>query len=696
MLSETESYVTKYAYDGVGNILTLTDKENKVTAFTYDALSRKTKVTDAALGVTEFSYDNRDNLLSLKDAKGQTTLFEYDRNNHLTKETRPMDQTSTYAYDGAGNLIRKVDPKNQKIEYGYDDAGRLGTVKYFSVSLDTSPGKTVGFTFDKAGNLKTYNDGVTSGSYTYDDAYRKLSESVNYGGFSLGYSYTYYKNGQKKSFTDPSGITYEYGYDTNNQLSTLSIPNVGVTTYNKYTWTMPATITLPGGTKKDNTYTPLMQPKTIEVKDVAQTSLMAYGYGYSASGNITSKTTEHGNYGYQYDQLYRLINAANPTPASETFTYDAVGNRLTSSDWTDWTYNRNNELTSYDSVVYEYDANGNTTKKTANGQLTSYVYDIDNRLTKITREDGSTVAEYYYDIFGRRLSKTVGGTTSYYLYADEGLIGEYTSAGTEIKTYGYEPGSTWTTNPLFQKVGTNYYWYQNDHLGTPQKIVDGTGRVVWSATYDAFGKATVTISEIENNLRFPGQYYDAETGQHYNWNRYYDPGTGRYVTADPIGLQAGVNLFGYVGEDPINSVDPLGLYGRDVHHDDTRQLAASTGYRPCAADIIAKADQDIDDDPQTDPWDRRRRELWHFPTEARVNDVQNIALHSCDLTNLGRALHVLQDSFSHAGYPAWRGHFPLTTPDNPHSNPVAYNNMLNAAGSLLNKFMEKCGSGCCK
>jgi YD repeat-containing protein len=292
ILSETESYVTKYSYDGVGNVTSITDKENKVTTSVYDELNRKVKVIDPLTNSTEFKFDNRDNLLSLKDAKGQTTLFEYDRNSRLTKETRPMGQATTYTYDGAGNLTRKVDPKNQKIEYGYDDAGRLGTVKYFSVSSDTSPVKTVGFTFDKAGNLKTYNDGATSGSYTYDDAYRKLSETINYGSFSLGYSYTYYKNGQKKSFTDPSGVTYEYGYDTNNQLSTLSVPNIGVTTYNRYTWTMPATITLPGGTRKENTYTPLMQPKTIEVKDVSQNSLMAYSYAYSASGNITSRTWE--------------------------------------------------------------------------------------------------------------------------------------------------------------------------------------------------------------------------------------------------------------------------------------------------------------------------------------------------------------------------------------------------------------------
>jgi RHS repeat-associated protein len=91
-------------------------------------------------------------------------------------------------------------------------------------------------------------------------------------------------------------------------------------------------------------------------------------------------------------------------------------------------------------------------------------------------------------------------------------------------------------------------------------MTDANGTVVWKALYSPFGNATVTTSTIENNLRFPGQYYDAETGLHYNYHRYYNPKTGRYITADPIGLMGGVNLYGYVGGNPVRWVDPLGLF----------------------------------------------------------------------------------------------------------------------------------------
>ena len=107
--------------------------------------------------------------------------------------------------------------------------------------------------------------------------------------------------------------------------------------------------------------------------------------------------------------------------------------------------------------------------------------------------------------------------------------------------------------------GEEIYYYHNDHLGTPQKMTDINGSVVWSADYRPFGQADVTVNTVTNNFRFPGQYEDKETGLHYNWHRYYDPRIGRYLRADPIGLIAGVNLFRYCANRPLNLIDPQGL-----------------------------------------------------------------------------------------------------------------------------------------
>ena len=106
---------------------------------------------------------------------------------------------------------------------------------------------------------------------------------------------------------------------------------------------------------------------------------------------------------------------------------------------------------------------------------------------------------------------------------------------------------------------TEVYYVHNDHLGTPQAITDKNQAIVWQARYDPFGKATVTTGLLENNVRFPGQYFDGETGLHYNYYRYYDPSTGRYITSDPIGLRSGLNTYAYVNANPLSYIDPLGL-----------------------------------------------------------------------------------------------------------------------------------------
>lgn len=563
VLSDDEAYLTQFGYDASGNLTSRTDKEGEITIYEYDALDRLVKVVDPLVHETAYSYDDRDNLIVLTDSNGNVTLFQYDRNNRLIKEIRPLSQETLYVYDGVVNLIQKFDAKGQKTEYEYDAAGRQTKISYFSATDPETPAKNVTFTYDKFGNIKSYDDGITSAQYVYDDVYRKLSETVNYGSFELTYSYTYYGNGKKKSFTGPDGITYAYTYDNNNKLASVLIPGQGYISYNSYKWNKPVSITLPGGTKKEYAYDPLMRIKKIVAKDPGQNELLNYQYSYDKMDNITARQTEHGNYAYGYDDLYRLATADNPDFTDETFTYDAVGNRLTSADTTaNWSYNQNNELGGYDNISCVYDNNGNMVQKTVGDVVTNHIYNVENRLTEVRDGLGSLIALYYYDPFGKRLWKEVGEARTYFLYTNEGLIGEYDSSGQETKSYGYKPGSMWTTDPLFMKQGANYYFYHNDHLGSPQKMTAVNGAVVWSAKYTSFGKAEIDAnSTITNNLRFPGQYFDGESGLHLNWFRYYDSQTGRYLRTDPVGIPLqDLNTYIYVSNAPNGKYDPFGLF----------------------------------------------------------------------------------------------------------------------------------------
>jgi len=509
ILDASTSHTSSYEYDAAGNVVAETDEENRRTVYDYDALNRLIRVTDAMNGVVERAYDNRGNLLTVKDPEKGITAYEYDRNNRLKKITRPMLQTTSYDYDAAGNKTAVVDAKGQRIEYSYNAVNRLTQVRYFAAGDHANPVKVVDFAYDNLGNLLTYDDGTTSGAYTYDDLSRKLLETVNYGTFIKSIGYEYYANGTKKGFTGPDGTTYRYSYDPNNQVSSINIPGVGQITYNTYQWTRPTLMTLPGGTRKEMSYDPLMRIKQITAKDPGGNAVLNYQYGYDRMDNIVNKATEHGPYMYNYDGLYRLASAVSSSLPQENYTYDPVGNRLTSATANNWTYNPNNELQSYNGVTFQYDLNGNTTQKSDNGTVQNFLYNEDDRLTEVKDGIGAIIAVYYYDPFGRKLWKEVGGARTNFMYADEGLIAEFDGTGSEIKSYGYAPNSTWTTNPVFMQQGTQYYFYHNDHLGAPQKMTSGSGAVVWSAKYESFGKTEIDpTSSLVNNLRFPGQYYD--------------------------------------------------------------------------------------------------------------------------------------------------------------------------------------------
>jgi RHS repeat-associated protein len=142
----------------------------------------------------------------------------------------------------------------------------------------------------------------------------------------------------------------------------------------------------------------------------------------------------------------------------------------------------------------------------------------------------------------------------------------------------YQPGSMWSTQPLGMITGGRSHFYQHDQLGSPNLVTSNTGQIKWQGAMDAFGKVQTTTSDINHPLRFPGQYFDQESGLHYNMFRDYDPEIGRYIQSDPIGLAGGVNTYGYVGGNPVNFYDPLGLWSTGAHNYLIQQLGLRRGW----------------------------------------------------------------------------------------------------------------------
>ena len=561
-LGSMTKHVSYVGYDPFGNVIERVDAAKRSTKYTYDSLNHITKITEPNDMTIQFVYDQRDNVIQVIDQKGVILRhYEYDYLDRKTKEIWPDGETFAYTYDANSNLIEIVDGNKQTTKYTYDIANQRVRSEYFA-SGSTVANKTVIYNYDSVGRLMGYDDGTTSAIYVYDALGRRTKETINYGAFSKTITTTYYKNGRKKSFTTPENVTYEYTYDSANRLASVTIPGQGTISYTGYLWQSPTTIQYPGGGVRTTQYDALLRPTRITNKDPAANSTLDQQYTYDISGNIIHKLTKHGAYSYIYDVLDRLTATNNPTLADEAYTYDGVGNRLTASETTgNWEYNNKNQLLSDTKIVYNYDANGNQTKKTnmGNGEVQEFVYNQENEIISY-KVNSVVVATYYYDPFGRRLWKEVNGNRTYSLYAHEGMIAEYDSVGTLLQNYGYTPGSAFGTQPLFTTNSATTGYYQLDQLGVPQQLTTRSGAVVWSAQYKAFGYANILTNVVENDLRFPGQRYDSETGLNYNYFRNYDAEIGRYVTNDPIDLLGGLNTYGYVRNNPTRFSDPLGLY----------------------------------------------------------------------------------------------------------------------------------------
>ncbi len=213
------------------------------------------------------------------------------------------------------------------------------------------------------------------------------------------------------------------------------------------------------------------------------------------------------------------------------------GNRISSNLYDTFSYDASNELLGYGNGgtnvgVLSYNENGSVVSYEKSGNRYDISYNPLERIEEVSI-NGNLVSKYTYDPLGGRVKKEVYSNGNLekeiiYFYGQEGLLAEYDENMNLIKKYVWNPDRPWSTDPLYQEDSSgNKYFYINDHLFTPQKLVDENLNVVWQGDYFAFGNVNETVNQIENNLRFPGQYFDSETGFYYNFNRYYMPEIGK-------------------------------------------------------------------------------------------------------------------------------------------------------------------------
>ncbi|WP_025856904.1 RHS repeat-associated core domain-containing protein, partial [Pseudomonas sp. CHM02] len=393
---------------------------------------------------------------------------------------------------------------------------------------------------------------------------------------SLAYEY----DAQNRLTAEHQGWgTLRYGYDACGQLQNLRLPDNNRLTFNHDKGGHLATVELNGAVLTSHLFTAGREQQRQQgqllstyqhdhqgrlfnqsIND-AEGPVYRRHYDYDKSGNLTRLLdTRKGDHRYHYDPLSRLTRADHTQDEQERFGHDPAGNLLM-QDRPGPDIVAGNRLMIQGDHHYDYDAFGNLIRERrgkGHQLVTEYRYDCQHRLIGIKKPNGQT-ASYRYDPFGRRISKTVDGITTEFFWQGDTLIAEHHE--NRHRSYLYEPDSF---RPLalldgFGPKETKPYHYQLDHLGTPQELTAQDGEIVWSAHYRAYGEITrLDIGKIDNPLRFQGQYFDPESGLHYNRHRYYNPDIGRYLTPDPVKLAGGMNAYQYV-PNPTGWIDPLGL-----------------------------------------------------------------------------------------------------------------------------------------
>jgi RHS repeat-associated protein len=567
--------VTHFQYDPNGNLTQITDPLGRIRQHQYDALDQPVRQLEphptligSTQGQIDTTYDSLGQLTSVTDPRNLTTQYQVDSLGNLTSQISPDTGTTSFTYDAAGNVKTRTNARSKTAVYSYDSLNRITQAVYDS--------QTVTYTWDNCpngiGRLCSLANNADTVSYSYDSQGRITGKTQSVSTNTLTASYSYNTLGQWQQTVTPSGQTIGYVW-LNGKINAITVN--GQTLISQISYEPDDQIngwTWGNGQQHERFYDLAGRPVLASLGFNAAQLPNSRHYGYDAAGRLIQTTDDSDpglNQQYAYDGLDRLTGSERGEPAQTRvdYSYDLNGNRTGKVVDNTTTYhydisagsNRLQSQSGAQSITYSYDPMG---LLLSDGTF-SYGYNPEGRRTSVTGA-GLTVS-YGYNPLGQRVKKNViGGPFTRYFYDEQGhLAGEYTASGQLIQEIVWlgdlpiavlKPGAT----------TPDLYYIHADTLGTPRQISrPGDNKVVWAWESEAFGASLPNqnpsgLGTFVFNLRFPGQYYDAETGLHYNYFRDYDPRTGRYIQSDPIGLAGGLNTYAYVNGNPVNAIDPDG------------------------------------------------------------------------------------------------------------------------------------------
>lgn len=561
------SYVSKFTWDSNSN-LTKTEHQTgdslspwQTTQFAFSPTDKLQNITDPTNNLTAFAYDGLDRLWKVTDAAFQTTEYAYDALNRISTVRNPATNiVETRTYTPNGLLATVKDANNNITTYQYDGFDRLDKVTYPDASYEqntydansnvliirTRAGNTVTNTFDTVGRIKTETpQGLATRTYSYDLAGRrtKVNTPLIAGNPTTG-DYDYYFDSAGRFFKErnPDGKEVIYQLDANGNITRTTWPDGYFVdcVYDQLNRLTDIKLNGAGTAAAHFDYDPMSRRKKITYQNGCTTD-----YGYELDDDLSSLVQTFVGSSVSFASISNSVNQITSLSVSDSqFLWGPTIDSVTAAGV--------NNLNQYQSV------SGSSMSYTADGCVAgdgtwTYGYDSLSRLTSAVA--GSTSLNFLYDPDDRQTQKQVGATKVRYLYDGMQRIADYDGiSGALLTRYVYGTG---IDEPLIEvsSAGTTTFFH-HDRLGSVIARTNSSGTLLSRYTYGPYGETT---SLVGTTFGYTGQRYDTESGLYYYKARYYSPTLGRFLQPDPIGYADGLNLYAYVGSDPLNSTDPLGL-----------------------------------------------------------------------------------------------------------------------------------------
>lgn len=620
-MSDPVGGVERFDWTVEGKLVRRTRPDGSTERWRYDAEGNLLEHSSPSGNTVGFEIGPFGRAVARTNPDGTRLTFDYDTELRLTTVTNPQGLRWSYEYDSAGQLVAETDFNGQTVRYRHDDAGQLAartnhlgeTVSYVRDPAGRVVQKRAGdavatFDYSPAGRMLRARNADADVVFTRDQAGRITAETCN----GQVIRFWYDAAGRRTARTTPAGVTASCAYDARGLPAALSTAGHVLTFVHdaagrEIERRLGSGVTL--AQSWDANHRLLTQTLSARPVNLAATGapygaarLLAHRtWHYGPDGFVSGIGTDAGTERIEVDALGRITSVQGAN-WSERYAYDSSGN-LTEAEWpafspdaADADVRGSREYTGTllrraGKVRYEYDPCGRLTlrqqKRLSGKPLTwRYSWDAENRLTSVTTPDGSRW-RYRYDALGRRVAKQrvdgAGKVVETLQFVWDGpVLAEQTlqlhdhspaSASRHTTTWEWLPNSF---RPLAQietaarpdmsqaEVDRRFYAMVTDQVGSPTELVTPDGNVAWQHRTTVWGaEASARAQGVDCPLRFPGQYRDSETGAHYNYHRYYDPGAARYHSPDPLGLTPSPNPHAYV-TNPQRWIDPLGLISCDT------------------------------------------------------------------------------------------------------------------------------------